>query len=139
MGDQLLVEVDADPPAHADDHPLAVERREPALEVVDEVLGDQPDPVLGPDDHLQLGPLRLQLLLSVDLLPLGRLLEQGVDEGPLGILQLRLCPLSQTLNWLTAAQSFFSGASKSTTFACVPAMEPSFRRYSTVIPSTIIR
>ena len=51
----------------------------------------------------------------------------------------RVCWPSATVNWLTASQSLFSGASKSSTRAWSPAIEPSGRRYSTVTPSTSIR
>jgi hypothetical protein len=41
--------------------------------------------VLGPDERLELRPAALELLLAVDLLALGDLLEGGVDLGPLGL------------------------------------------------------
>ncbi len=44
--DDLAVQLDADPPAHAHDHRLAVHRRQAALEVVDEIARDQLHPVL---------------------------------------------------------------------------------------------
>jgi len=46
---------------------------------------------------------------------------------------------SATANWLTASQSFASGSSKSTARTIAPAIEPSGRANSTVIPSTSIR
>ncbi len=51
----------------------------------------------------------------------------------------RVCCPSATVNWLTASQSLLSGASKSITRACAPAIDPSLRRYSTVTPSTSSR
>jgi hypothetical protein len=48
--DQLLVEIDADPPAHADDHRLAVHRGEPLLEMRDQIARDQLEPVVGAYD-----------------------------------------------------------------------------------------
>ena len=44
-----------------------------------------------------------------------------------------------TQDWLTAAQSFSSGWSKSISRTRSPAMEPSARRYSTGTPSTSMR
>src|SRR5690606_39105774 len=49
----VLVQLDADPPAHADDHALAVHDLEPLLEVAHKVLGDQSQPVLGADHRLE--------------------------------------------------------------------------------------
>ena len=77
----LAVQLDRDPAAHRHDHRLAVHRREAVLEVVDEIAGDESDPVLGADDCLELGPLALEPLLALDLLALGRLLEVWVDLG----------------------------------------------------------
>ena len=62
----------------------------PVLEVLDQVAGDQLDPILGPDHRFQLRPPGLELLLALDFLALGRFLELGVDLGPLGLLQRQL-------------------------------------------------
>ncbi len=74
-----------DPPAHADDHGLAFVARlfehglGAVFEVLHEVPGDEPNPVLRTDNSLELRPLRLELLLALDLLALGHLLKLGVD------------------------------------------------------------
>ena len=83
---QLAVQLHADAPAHADDHRLAVHRLEPLLEVLDDVPGHQRQPLLGADHRLELRPLGLELLLALDLLALGGLLELGVDPWALGLL-----------------------------------------------------
>ena len=75
----LVVELDADAPAHADDHGFAVQGLKALLEVVHDVLGDEAQALLRPDDRFELRPLRLQLLLPLDLLSLGDLLELLVD------------------------------------------------------------
>jgi hypothetical protein len=46
-GHQRVVEVDADAAAHADNHGLALHGLESLLEVFDQVLGDELDPLLG--------------------------------------------------------------------------------------------
>ena len=80
---QLPVELDADAAAHADDHRLALDHVESPLVVLDDVLGDQADALLGADDGLELRPARLEPLLLLDLLALGRLLKVRIDRGPL--------------------------------------------------------
>ena len=69
---------------------LTVDRVEPLLEVVDQVLGDELDPLLGADQRLQRGPLALELLLLVQLLALGDLLELLVELRPLGLVEFEL-------------------------------------------------
>ena len=88
---KLPVEVYANSTAHADDHRLTFQSLQSLLEVVNDVLGDLTDTLLGSDDGLQLGPLRLELLRAVDFLALGGFLEVGIDvwllvlvEGQLG-------------------------------------------------------
>ena len=76
---QFPVEVDADAAAHADDHRLAVHRLKALLVVSDDVLRDLLNAILGPDDGLQLSPLRLEPLLALDLLALGCLFKVLVD------------------------------------------------------------
>ena len=80
---ELAVEVDADATAHADHHRLALERLPALLEMGNDVRRDLPDALLRPDDRLQLRPPRLELLLALDLLALGHLVEVGVDARPL--------------------------------------------------------
>ena len=87
---ELAVEIDADTAAHADDHRLALQNLQPLLEVGDDILGDLAEPVLRPDDGLQLRPLALELLRALALLALGDLFELGVDARPLALDQLQL-------------------------------------------------
>ena len=87
---QLVVQVNADAPAHAHDHRLAVEHLQPLLEVRHDVRRHQPQPGRGADEGLQLCPLRLELLLALDLLTLGRRLEVRVNARPLGLVQGQL-------------------------------------------------
>ena len=77
---ELAVEVDADAAAHAHHHRLALDGVEALLVVLDDVLGDEADALLGADDGLELRPARLELLLTLDFLALGGLLELLVDE-----------------------------------------------------------
>ena len=70
-----LVEIDADPAAHADDHCLPVHRLQTLLVVLHEIFGDQSDPLGITDECLQSGPLGLELLTASLLLALGDLLE----------------------------------------------------------------
>ncbi len=86
----LAVQLDADAPAHADDHRLAVHRLQALLEVLDDVLRDELEPLLRSDHGLELRPLALELLLALDLLALGRLLEVRIDLRPLGVVQREL-------------------------------------------------
>ena len=87
---QLPVQVDADAPAHADDHRLALKRLQPLLEVGHDVLGYLLHTPLRPNDRLELCPLRLQLLPAVHLLALGGLLELRVDLRSLVLVQGKL-------------------------------------------------
>ena len=87
---KLAIEVDANPPAHADDHRLAVHRFKALVEVGDDVPGDELQAPFGPDNRFELRPLGLELLLAVDFLTLGCLLEAGVDLGPLVLVEGQL-------------------------------------------------
>ncbi len=82
--DELVVEVDADAAAHADDHRLAVHRLEAPFIVGDEVGGDELDALGVADEGLERGPLRFELLAAGVLLALGDLLELGVELRQLG-------------------------------------------------------
>src|SRR5690606_11506027 len=86
----LVVELDAYPPAHAHDHGLAFHRLEALLEVLDDVARHDLQPLLRSHDRLELRPLALELLLALDLLALGDLLELGVDARALGLVQFEL-------------------------------------------------
>ena len=68
---QLPVKLDADPPAHADDHRLSVQLLQPGIEMFENILCNLPDPVICPDHGLKLGPLGLELFLPFQFLPFG--------------------------------------------------------------------
>ena len=87
---QLTVQLYADTPAHAHHHRLAVHRLQPLLEVFDDVPGDDLQALLGADDSLKLRPLGLELLLALDLLALGGVLEVQVDLRSLGFVEREL-------------------------------------------------
>jgi|GEM_PF-1909945 len=53
--------------------------------MVDQVGGDEPQPLLRTDNGSQLRPLRLEAFLSFDLLTFGDFLEVGVDLRPFGL------------------------------------------------------
>ena len=78
--DQLAVEVDADSATHADHHCLAIDGVESLLVMLDEILGDEVDALLGADYCFELCPTSLQPLLTLYLLALGGLLELLVNE-----------------------------------------------------------
>ncbi len=88
--DELSVELDADPPAHAHHHGLAFHGLQAPVEVVDEVSGDHAQASLGPDNRLELRPFGLQLLLAFGLFLFGDLLELLVDPGLLLLGQVEL-------------------------------------------------
>ena len=84
---EFVVEVDADAPAHAHHHGLAVHGVETGLVVLDDVGRYLADPSCGAHDCFKLGPLGLELLLALDLLAFGDLLEVVVDVGPPTVVQ----------------------------------------------------
>ena len=88
--DEFVVEVHANPAAHADVHRLAVHRFRPPLEVLDQVFRDQANPLLAADECFQLGPLGLELLLATLFFPFGDFLKLGIDLGQLGFVQAQL-------------------------------------------------
>ena len=75
----LVVEVNADSAAHADDHRLAVHRFESFLKVVYEVFGDGPKPLLRADDGFHRSPLRAQPLPPLYFFAFRRFLEVRID------------------------------------------------------------
>src|SRR5206468_3822083 len=85
-----LVEIDTDPATHADDEPLAVDAVQAAFEVIDKILGDEADSLLGADKRFEPRPPALQLLLPGDLFSFGNLLELWVNPRPLGFRKLYL-------------------------------------------------
>ena len=109
---QLAVEIDTDPPAHADYQCFASHDLEPLLEMGDDVLGNELEPSPGPDNGLLPCPLSLEPLLVCDLFPLGHLFEIGVDlrsfvfvEGKLGPVCSRSrsgpSPRPRTARWMS--------------------------------------
>ena len=77
---QLAVQVDADAPAHADNHRLAVHGLDrDSVEVHRDIIGNELQALVGADDGLELRPLGLEPLPAVDLLALGGFLEVWVD------------------------------------------------------------
>jgi hypothetical protein len=58
--------------------------------VLHEVPRDERQALLGADDGLELRPLALELLLSLDLLAFGYLLELGIDPRLLGFVKAQL-------------------------------------------------
>ena len=65
-------------------------RREPLLEMGDQIAGDDLHPVLGADDRFELRPFGLQFLLALNLLALCQFLELWVNLRPLRRLQFEL-------------------------------------------------
>jgi hypothetical protein len=63
--DNLVVEVYADPAAHANDHAFAVHRLAALLEVLDDVCRDARQPLARADHRFKLRPLRLEPLLDL--------------------------------------------------------------------------
>ena len=74
-----VVERDANAAAHADDHGLAVERRDPRLEMLHQVLGDEGEPLVGADERLDARPFALQPVLLGLGVVLGQFGDLGVD------------------------------------------------------------
>ena len=90
QGHDLAVQLHADPAAHAHDHRLAVHGREPVLEVAHQIPRQELEAPLRADQGFELRPLRLELLLALDLLSLGDLFEARIDPGALGLPELEL-------------------------------------------------
>ena len=67
--DDLVVEADADPPAHADDQALADLGRAPFLPVLHDVLSNFGDSLLSPNDRFDPSPSGLEALSGVRLRP----------------------------------------------------------------------
>src|SRR5437016_5270537 len=79
QSDDCIVEVDADSPAHADNHSLAVERSVAGLEVLHEVFSNQGNALFRTYERFDACPLSLETLLLVQRLILGQLRDLGVD------------------------------------------------------------
>ena len=88
--DEFVVEVHTNPAAHADDHRLAVRRFQSPLEVLDQVFGDQANPLLAADECFQRGPLGFELLLAILFFSFRDFLELGIDLGQFGFVQAQL-------------------------------------------------
>ena len=74
-----LVEIRADPAAHADDHRLAIHGLKAALEVLDKIWSYKADAFLSTHHSFKASPLALEFLFGRLLLAFGDLLELGVD------------------------------------------------------------
>ena len=81
--DELAVEIDADGTAHTDDHRLSLKGLKTLVEVSNDVPGDEFQSLFGADNCFLLSPLRLELLLALDLLAFGGLLKVRVNLRPL--------------------------------------------------------
>src|SRR6185295_10604951 len=90
QGGNLAVEFHADPSAHTDDHRLPIHGGQAIFEMINEVSRDQSDPILGTHYGFELRPLRLELLLALDLLPFRRLFKLRVDLRTFGRFQFEL-------------------------------------------------
>ena len=95
---EFVVEVDADAAAHAHDHRLALHGLAALVEVGDDVLGDEMQPLRGAHDGFELRPPGLEPLLAFDLLALGRLLEIRVDVRTRGFVQRQLREAALVVN-----------------------------------------
>ena len=85
--DDFVVERDANPAAHADDHGLAFHADDAVLEVLHEVPGDHGKALLGPDDGFNVCPFSLELLLLVLGLVFGQLGDLVVEVRLLVLIQ----------------------------------------------------
>ena len=83
----LVVQRDTNPPAHADDHGLAVHTDDAVLEMLHEVVGDHGEALLGPDDGFNVCPFALELLLVVLGLVFGQLGDLVVEVRLLVLIQ----------------------------------------------------
>ena len=79
MSDQGVVEINADPTTHTDDHGLAFHRLHSLLEMLHQVLGNEFDALRVADQSLQCRPLGLELLLLGELLALRDLIELLIE------------------------------------------------------------
>ena len=86
--DDLAVQRDADPPAHADNHGLALHADDAALEVLDQIPGDQAQALFRPDDGLDARPSAFQPLLFAFGLILGELRDLVVEYRLLVLVKL---------------------------------------------------
>ena len=94
--DDFAIQVDADAPAHADDHRLAFilglaeHRFRPRFEVIDDVLSDELDTLPSADHGFELRPLGLELFFPVDFFALGRFLKLRIDLRALRFIEVEL-------------------------------------------------
>ena len=95
---EFVVEVDADAAAHAHDHRLALHGLAALVEVGDDVVGDEMQPLCGAHDGFELRPPGLKPLFAFDLLALGRLLEIRVDVRTRGFVQRQLREAALVVN-----------------------------------------
>ena len=88
--DDAVVDLDADAPAHADDHGLAVHRLEPGVEVREDVGDHGVEPSLRTHEGLDAGPLALDVFrLALGELS-GRLVEGLVEVRHRGVVEVDL-------------------------------------------------
>src|SRR5271169_5614409 len=78
--DDLVIEVDADPAAHADDQSLADQACAARLPVVNDVAGDLFEAGPSTDDYLQLGPTGLEAAPLIRLTAFGDAVEGRIGE-----------------------------------------------------------
>ena len=90
QADEFVVQVDADAAAHAHDHRLAFQSFGAVVEVGNDVLRDEAQPLPGPHDGFELRPSGLETLLAFDFLAFGRFLEVRVDVRTRGFVQRQL-------------------------------------------------
>ena len=87
---QFTIQVDADAPAHADDHGLAVKGFKAPVEMLNEIPGNEGQTCFGAHHRFELRPSGFQPFLAGRLFALGGLLEVGVDVRPFPIVQAKL-------------------------------------------------
>jgi hypothetical protein len=89
LGD-LVIQVNADAAAHAHNHGLACHCVLPVLEMLDQVFGDQPDPLRRSYHRLHSSPFAFELVLCGRILFFGNFLEFGIDLWPFVRVQFKL-------------------------------------------------
>src|SRR5439155_7136131 len=78
---------------------FAIHGLEPPIEVLHNIASNQLQTFLCTDYGFELGPLRLELLLSLDLLALGNLLKLWVDPGLLGLVKRQFRQPALVIDW----------------------------------------
>ena len=96
---QLAKDVDADAPAHADHHRLALQGFDTLVEMLDDVPGDEFQARFGAYNGFELRPFGLELLPALDLLAFGGLFEFRVDGRFLALVQRKLGKSTLVETW----------------------------------------